>query len=318
MKIYSFIDEFSSFLPCVFTLGVFDGVHKGHQKIIKNLVFRAKKEKLFCSVLLTFYPHPKEILEPNKEIFYLNTLSERIYNLKKTGIQHLIIHPFTINFSKLSTKDFLQKIVSSRLKIKQFITGYDSHIGKNRDGSFHHLKNLSPIYGFKLYQVNPCKSNKKIISSTSIRKSLIKGNIEWANKALGYSYTLSGFVIQGNGIGRILNYPTANIRIDNKKLIPKQGVYAVKINYLHNTYQGMLNIGVCPTIRIRNNKKIKIEVHIFDFHKNIYGKEIDILILKIIREEKKFRTIQDLKTQINKDQIKIKKFFQKFNNHCEK
>ncbi|WP_185851531.1 bifunctional riboflavin kinase/FAD synthetase [Blattabacterium cuenoti] len=311
MKIYSFIDEFSSFIPCVFTLGVFDGVHRGHQKIIHDLVLRAKKEKLFCSVLLTFHPHPKEILEPNREIFYLNTLSERIYNLKKTGIEHLIIHPFTVNFSKLSTKDFLKKIVSSKLKIKKFITGYDSHIGKDRDVSSHHLRKFSPIYGFKIYQVNPYKFNKKIISSTNIRESLIKGNIEWANQALGYSYTLSGFVIKGNGIGRILNYPTANIQVDTKKLIPKKGVYAVKINFLHKKYQGMLNIGVCPTIK-RKNKKVKIEVHIFDFKQDIYGKKIDIFILQIIREEKRFNTLQDLKIQMDKDQIKIKNFFHKY------
>jgi len=309
LKIYSFIDEFSSFIPCVFTLGVFDGVHRGHKKIIQDLVFRTKKEKLFCSVLLTFHPHPREILEPNREIFYLNTLSERIYNLKKTGIEHLIIHPFTVNFSKLSTKDFLQKIVSYKLKIKKFIIGYDSHIG--RDGSSHHLREFSPIYGFKLYQVNPYKFNKKIISSTNIRESLTNGKIEWANQALGYSYTLSGFVIKGNRIGRILNYPTANVQVDTKKLIPKKGVYAVKINYLHKTYQGMLNIGVCPTIK-RKNKKVKIEVHIFDFHQNIYGKKIDIFIIKIIREEKRFNTLQDLKMQMDKDQIKIKDFFHKY------
>ncbi|WP_185859850.1 bifunctional riboflavin kinase/FAD synthetase [Blattabacterium cuenoti] len=310
MKIYSFIDEFSSFSPCVFTLGFFDGVHIGHQKVIQNLVLRAKKKGEYCSVLLTFNPHPKEVLNPGTKILYLNTLSERIYHLRKTGIEHLIIHPFTRNFSKLSTKDFLQKILFSKLKIKQIITGYDSHLGRDRDGSSHQLKKFSQIYGFKLYQVSPRKLKKKIISSTYIRKSLLKGNIEWANQALGYLYTISGYVIKGRGIGKTLNFPTANIQVDKKKLIPKKGVYAVRINYLNQIYQGMMNIGICPTIHLFNNE-IKIEVHIFDFHQNIYGRKIDVLIVQIFRDEMRFQTLHDLKRQICQDQMKIKDFFKK-------
>ncbi|WP_185859264.1 bifunctional riboflavin kinase/FAD synthetase [Blattabacterium cuenoti] len=310
MKIYSFIDEFSSLSPCILTLGVFDGVHMGHQKIIKNLIFRA--EKKYCPVLLTFYPHPKEILNPSKKFFYLNTLTERIYKLKKIGVKHLIIHPFTINFSKLSTKNFFKKILHSKFRIKKIITGYDSHIGKNRDGSYEELRKLSNIYGFQLGKVEPYKFNKKIISSTDIRESLLLGNIQWANKALGYSYTLSGNVIKGKGIGSTIDFPTANLQVNSKKLIPKNGVYAVKINYLDNIYQGMLNIGVNPTIN-RKNQKINIEVHIFDFFENIYGKKIDILIIHMIREEKKFNTLKELKEHLRKDEINIKKFFS-----CEK
>ncbi|AWU43538.1 bifunctional riboflavin kinase/FMN adenylyltransferase [Blattabacterium sp. (Cryptocercus kyebangensis)] len=308
MKIYSFIDEFSSFLPCVFTLGFFDGVHIGHKKVIQNLIFRARGK--YCSVLLTFNPHPKEVLIPRKNILYLNTLSERIHHIKKTGIEHLIVHPFTQDFSKLRTKDFFQKILFSKMKIKKIITGYDSHLGKNRDGSSHQLKKFSKSYGFQFYQVNPYKYKKKIISSTNIRKSLLKGNIEWANKALGYLYSLSGYVIKGKGIGKTLDFPTANIQIDEKKLIPKKGVYAVKINIFNPFYQGMMNIGICPTVD-KKNKKIKIEVHIFDFYQEIYGKKIDIFIVKRIREEKKFRSLQDLKKQIKKDQIKIEYFFER-------
>ncbi|QIK16486.1 bifunctional riboflavin kinase/FAD synthetase [Blattabacterium sp. DPU] len=306
MKIYSLIDEFSSNYPCVFTLGVFDGVHIGHKKIIQNLILRSKKK--YCSVLLTFHPHPKEILNSDKNFFYLNTLSERIYKLKKTGIEHLIIHPFTINFSRLKTKDFLKKILHPKYKIKKIVTGYDSHIGKNRDNSYEELKKISHIYGVRVYQVHPQKFKKKIVSSTHIRKSLLLGNIQWANQALGYFYTLSGNVIQGKGIGKKINFPTANIQVDSKKLIPKKGVYAVKINYLNNMYLGMLNIGINPTIE-RENKKIKIEVHIFDFFENIYGKKIDVLMIHIIREEKKFNSIQELITQIYIDKINVKKFF---------
>ncbi|WP_341653664.1 bifunctional riboflavin kinase/FAD synthetase [Blattabacterium cuenoti] len=310
MKIYSLIDEFFSFDPCVFTLGVFDGVHIGHQEIIKNLIFRSRKK--YCSVLLTFYPHPKEILNSDKKFFYLNTLSERIYNLKKTGIEHLIIHPFSINFSRLRTEDFLRKILHPKYKIRKIITGYDSHIGKNRDSSYEKLKKLSHNYGIKVYKVTPYKFQKKIVSSTHIRKSLLLGNIQWANQALGYFYTLSGNVIEGKGIGKRMNFPTANLQVDSKKLIPKKGVYAVKINYLNNLYSGMLNIGINPTLEKRN-KKIKIEVHIFDFFENIYGRKIDILMIRIIREEKKFNSIQELKRQICIDKINVQKFFS-----CEK
>ncbi|ACY40105.1 bifunctional riboflavin kinase/FAD synthetase [Blattabacterium sp. (Blattella germanica) str. Bge] len=306
MKIYSFIDEFSSLFPCILTIGIFDGVHMGHKKIIQNLILSA--EKKYCPVLITFHPHPKEILNPGKKFFYLNTISERIYNLKKIGIEHLIVHPFSINFSKLSTKKFLNKILHSQFRIKQIITGHDSHIGKNRDGSYEELKKLSHIYGFKLYQVEAYKLNKRIVSSTDIRKSLLLGNIQWANQALGYLYTLSGNVIKGKGIGKTIQFPTANLQIDSKKLIPKNGVYAVKINYLDNIYQGMLNIGFNPTID-QQNQKINVEVHIFNFFENIYGKKIEISIIHMIREEKKFNTLQELKKQIEKDEINIKKFF---------
>jgi riboflavin kinase/FMN adenylyltransferase len=304
LKIYSLIDEFSSLYPCVFTLGIFDGVHMGHKKIINNLIF----EKKYRSVLLTFYPHPKEVLYSNKKFCYLNTISERIYNLKKTGIEHLIIHPFTKNFSRLRTKDFLKKILHPKYKIKRIIVGYDSHIGKNGDNSYEELKKLSHTHEVEVYQVSPYKFEEKIVSSTHIRKSLLLGNIQWANRALGYFYTLSGRVIQGKGIGRMINFPTANIQVDSKKLIPKKGVYAVKINYLNNLYLGMLNIGINPTVE-EKNRKIKIEVHIFNFSENIYGKIIDILMICIIRDEKKFNSIQELEQQICMDKINIQEFF---------
>ncbi len=300
------IDEFSSFYPCVFTLGIFDGVHIGHQKIIQNLILKSQKK--YSSVLLTFHPHPKEILHSDKEFFYLNTLSERISHLKNIGIEHLIIHPFTINFSRLKAEYFLKKILQPKYKIKQIITGYDSHIGKNQDNFYEELKKRSHRYGVKVHSVTPYKLKKKIVSSTYIRESLLLGNIQWANQALGYFYTLSGNVIKGKGIGRMMNFPTANLQVDSKKLIPKKGVYAVKINYLNNMYFGMLNIGINPTIE-KENKKTKIEVHIFDFFENIYGKKIKILMIQIIREEKKFNSIQELKKQICIDKKNIQKIF---------
>ncbi|WP_185855475.1 bifunctional riboflavin kinase/FAD synthetase [Blattabacterium cuenoti] len=306
MKIYSSIDEFYSLNPCVFTIGIFDGVHIGHKKIIKS--FFLKKNKKYSSVLLTFHPHPKEILSQNEKFLYLNTISERIQNLKKTGIKHLIIHPFTKNFSKLDIKDFLQKIIYSKIIIVKLIVGYDFHIGRNRCGTYKEIKKLSHIYGFKLLKIYPYKLKMNIISSTKIRKSLLLGNIDWANKALGYFYTLSGYVVKGKGIGKLIKFPTANLKVNPIKLVPKKGVYAVKIHFLNKIYKGMLNIGINPTIS-HKEKNIKIEVHIFDFFKNIYGQKIIISIIKIIRKEIKFNSIKQLQYQIKQDKITIERFF---------
>ncbi|WP_185882890.1 bifunctional riboflavin kinase/FAD synthetase [Blattabacterium cuenoti] len=306
MKIYSLIEEFSSSYPCVFTFGFFDGVHIGHQRIIQNLVVNKKKK--YCSVLLTFNPHPQEILYPNKKFYYLNTLSERISNLKNTGIEHLIIHPFTRIFSKLSTKIFYQKILHYKLNIDKMIVGYDFHIGKNRRNSYNELKILSQKKKFRLYKIPPFQLQNKIISSTEIRKSLLLGNLEWANESLGYFYTLSGYVVRGIGLGKVMKYPTANFIVDSKKLVPKRGVYAVQIHYVNQIYKGMLNIGLNPTIH-HKNRKTKLEVHIFNFFQEIYGKKIKISMIKIIREEIQFQSINELKNQIIKDEYKIKTFF---------
>ncbi|WP_185877330.1 bifunctional riboflavin kinase/FAD synthetase [Blattabacterium cuenoti] len=306
MKIYSFIDEFYSTYPCIFTIGIFDGVHIGHKKLIQHLIFKSNKK--YSSVLLTFNPHPKEILNPNKNFFYLNTLSERINNIKKIGLEHLIIHPFTRKFSNLTITDFFKKISNSRFCFKKILLGYDFNIGKNNNNSFKILKELSNNIGLKLYKLNPYKIDNEIISSTKIRESITLGNLEWANKALGYYYTLFGYVTIGKKIGRTLNFPTANLIINKKKLIPKNGVYAVKVIYENSIYKGMMNIGTNPTVDI-NNHKIKIEVNIFNFNKNIYNKKIKILIIKMIRKELKFLSINELKKQIIKDKSLIKHLF---------
>ncbi|WP_185882379.1 bifunctional riboflavin kinase/FAD synthetase [Blattabacterium cuenoti] len=305
MKIYSCIEDFYSFSPCVFSLGFFDGVHLGHKKLINYLLKQTKKEK-YTSVLLTFNPHPKEVLNPKQKIFYLNTLSEKICHLKQTGIEHLIIHPFTTKFSQMNIQNFLKNKLLSSIKIEIFIIGYDFHVGKNRIHAYNNLQYCSKLYGFTLKQINPYKIQNTIICSTNIRQSILNGDIKWSNQALGYSYSLSGYVIKGNGIGRkILTYPTANIQITNNKILPKKGVYAVNVLFLETIYQGIMNIGTSPTINI-NNKKIKIEVHIFNFCKILYGKIINLFIIEMIREEKKFNSIQELKTQIKLDQITAK------------
>ncbi len=281
----------------------------GHKKIIQNLVFESGKK--YSSVLITFNPHPKEIISYNKnKFYYLNTVKEKIFFFKKIGIDNLIIHPFTKEFSKLKMQDFFYTFLSSKFCIKKIIIGYDFHIGNDRYKSLNRLKNLSEIFQFKFNIISPYKIDNKIISSTKIKNSIIIGNIEWANKALGYFYTLSGYIIKGKGIGKIINFPTSNIKVDSKKLIPKNGVYAVKIRYKNSYYNGMMNIGTNPTIDDSNNK-IKIETNIFNFSKNIYGEKIDILIIKMIREEIKFSSIEKLKTQIIKDKKIIVKFLSK-------
>lgn len=320
MKVYySFIDKFSTTFsfPCIFSLGIFDGVHTGHMKIIKNMIsIKSKSKKKYKTVLITFYPHPKEVISPKKRFFYLNTLSERIENLKKTKIENLVIYKFNKSFSKLGTEDFIRKILYY-IYIKKMIVGYDFHMGKNRNGSYQDMKKLSNDYGFELHKINyPFKIEGKIVSSTNIRNSLIKGDLRWANKALGYYYKISGYVIKGKGLGRkLIKFPTANLKISCNKLIPRIGVYAVKVIYNNEIFNGMLNIGINPTINSISfnnlNKKIKIEVHIFNFFYNIYGIKIDLSIIKFIREEIKFSNIEKLRNQIKQDKIVIENFFKK-------
>ncbi len=306
MKIYSLINKFNSLRPCVLAIGMFDGVHMGHKKIINNLI--NESENKYCTVLITFYPHPKEILYPNFNICYLNTFSERINKIQDTGIENLIIQPFNKKFSNLKIQEFLHKITHYKFNIKKMIVGYDFHIGKNREGTIDKLKKNSKNYKFQFLQISPFKLNKEIISSTKIRNSLLLGKIEWANSALGYFYTISGYIKKGYGIGNFLRFPTANIKVNSKKLIPKKGVYAVKIKILESIFNGMMNISINPTINYNKNN-ISIKVHIFNFFKNIYGKKIDIFIIKIIREDIKFYTFELLKNQIKEDKKIIKKFF---------
>jgi riboflavin kinase/FMN adenylyltransferase len=299
MKIYHRLEDFVGVNNPIVTTGTFDGVHLGHQKIIARLNQLAKSIN-GESVLLTFYPHPRMVLFPDdNELKLLNTQDEKIKLLEQFGVQHLIIIPFTKEFSRLSSIEFVRDILVNQLKTKRLVIGYNHHFGRNREGSFEHLKEFGPVYGFEVEEI-PAKDIDHIeISSTKIRNALQSGSIDVAKQFLGFNYTIKGRVIEGNKIGRTIGYPTANIVVGDKyKLIPADGVYAVKVIHQTKLYGGMLNIGNNPTIP---GKRRSIEVHIFNFDKIIYEEEITIEFVMRLRKELKFENIDELKIALDND-----------------
>jgi riboflavin kinase/FMN adenylyltransferase len=299
MKVYTDIEKFKNIPNPVVTTGTFDGVHLGHQKIIKWLRQIAKKEK-GETVLLTFYPHPRMVLFPDdNELKLLTTQEEKIRLLEKFGVDHLIIYPFTKQFSRLTSVEFVRNILVNKIKTKKLVIGYNHHFGRNREGSFEHLKQYAPVYGFKVKEIPAVDIDNMEISSTKIRNALKKGDIGTANGCLGYEYSIEGLVVEGKKIGRTLGYPTANISIQDKyKLIPADGIYAVTVNYGNEKYKGMLSIGMNPTV---NGSKRTIEVNIFDFQKEIYGDPLRINFCKKIRNEVKFNNLEELKKRMDLD-----------------
>jgi len=293
MKVYTNIEEFKDVKNPIVTTGTFDGVHLGHQKIISRLKDVAKKHQ-GETVLLTFYPHPRMVLFPeDNELKLLNTQQEKIQLLEKYGVDHLIIYPFTKEFSRLTSVEFVRNILVNSIHTKKLIIGYNHHFGRNREGSFEHLKEFGPIYGFDVEEI-PAKDIDSIeISSTKIRNALLSGDVEMATTFLGHAYSLAGKVIKGYQKGRIIGYPTANIEVEDKyKLIPGDGVYAVKVEVRGKLYGGMLNIGNNPTIE---GKGRSIEVNIFDFNETIYGEDATIFFIKRLRDELKFAGLEELK-----------------------
>lgn len=303
MKVHFGIDDFSANSQVVTTIGTFDGVHQGHKSVLKQLVETASKEKL-QSVLLTFYPHPRLVLYPdNNDLRMINTQDEKIELLDQTGIDHLIVHPFTREFSRLSSVEFVRDILVSQLNTKILISGYDHHFGRNREGSFEELSELSELYEFEVRRLKALEVSEVNVSSTKIRKALEEGAIEMANEYLGYPFRLSGTIVKGDQIGRKIGFPTANVRIqDHHKLIPGFGAYAVKILLEKESLNGMLNIGARPTVS--KHLITTIEVHIFDFDREIYGQEITLELIGRLRDEKKFEDLEDLKKQLEIDKNK--------------
>ena len=307
MKIYHSIKEFPSDINTIVTIGTFDGVHIGHKEIVGRLNSTAKKEGLE-SVLLTFYPHPRHVLFPdNQKLKLINTIEEKIEALTETGLQHFIIQEFDVDFSRIKSVNFIRDFLVNKLNMKRMVVGYDHHFGKNREGTFENLLSLSELYDFKLDKIAPQNIGDITISSTKIRNAIIDGDIEKANSYLSCNFSLSGVVEKGNGIGSSINFPTANIKVENKwKILPKDGVYAVKIFVENQQYFGMLNIGNRPTIA---DDKHVVEVHIFDFNSTIYNLDIKVEFIKRIRSEKKFNSLEELQSQLEIDESKIKAVF---------
>ena len=307
MKVYHSIEQFPSDIKTTLTIGTFDGVHKGHKHVLKRLNEIAEKEGSE-SVLLTFYPHPRHVLQPdNQTLKLLNTIEEKIEELKKSGLQHFVIHEFTKEFSRTKSVNFIRDLLVNKLKMGQMVVGYDHHFGRNREGSYEELKELSELYNFELEQIPPQDEGDVTVSSTKVRKLLRLGDVEKANAYLGYAYPINGKVVKGNEIGRTIGYPTANILVENQwKLIPADGVYAVKVMVGDEQYCGMLNIGKRPSIA---DKKHAIEVHIFDFSANIYGSELKVELVRRMRDEKQFDNLELLKVQLQVDENNCRNLF---------
>ena len=296
MKIYNSIDEFKKVKGAVVTTGTFDGVHIGHRKIISRLNETAKKIG-GESVLLTFHPHPRMVLFPDDhDLELITTMDEKIQLLKDAGVQNLIIHPFTREFSRITSIDFIRDILVEKLGTSVLVIGYDHHFGRNREGSFEHLKESGPLYGFQVEEISVQDVDDVAVSSTKIRKALQEGDVLTASKYLAHPYQLSGNVIHGDKLGRKLGYPTANIQVeDRNKVIPANGVYACYVILNGKKLKGMLNIGTRPTVMgyIR-----RIEVNIFDFEQQLYGQSLILELKDRIRDEKKFENVERLKERL--------------------
>lgn len=290
--------EFQSVANAVVTIGTFDGVHVGHQKIIARLKEIASRQQGEV-VVLTFFPHPRMVLFPDSDIKLINTIAEKQLLLERFGADHLIIHPFTKEFSRYSAIEFVRDILVNRIGTKTLVIGYDHHFGRNREGSLEELKELAPLYNFEVEEIPEQDIDDVAVSSTKIRKALMEGDISTANKYLGYNYMLSGNVVSGDKIGRSLGFPTANLRIEDKlKLIPADGVYAVHIIINETKWNGMLYIGNRPTMQ---GKTKNIEVNIFDFDKDIYNESITVELLEKIRPDQTFLNMEELGKQLIED-----------------
>lgn len=299
MNIYHGIEDFNKLDYAVVTSGTFDGVHIGHQKILERLKEVARKNN-GETVLLTYWPHPRLVLYPEQtDVQLLNTFEEKAELLREQGIDHLLRIPFTKEFSNTSSEDFIKKLLVEKIGTKKLVIGYDHRFGKNREGSFEHLKANASIYGFNVEEISRQDVDDVAVSSTKIRNGLTEGDVSSAAHLLGRPYRILGRVVRGEKIGRMIGFPTANIEIEFKhKLIPADGAYAVFVDYEGSTYKGMLNIGYRPTV---NGLSRSIEVHIIDFDKEIYGETLSIQFIERIRPEVKFEDIEALKNQLQAD-----------------
>ena len=299
MKIVQNTSNFSVKDETYVTIGTFDGVHFGHQKIIEKLVKEAKKANK-KSVLLTFFPHPRMVLQKDASLKLINTIEERAVLLEKTGLDYLIIHPFSKEFSKMSALEFVKDILVSQLNISKLIIGYDHHFGKNREGNITQLTEYSHVYNFKVEEIPAQDIDTVSVSSTKVRHALAAGNLKTANNYLGYNFMLNGTVVNGKKLGGTIGYPTANIDIkETYKLIPKTGVYVVKSTIEGKTVFGMMNIGNRPTV---NGIHQTIEVHFFDFNQDLYHQNLTIELIYFLRDEQKFDGIDSLVHQLKKDE----------------
>ena len=309
LKIFHSINDFRSTKKTILTLGTFDGVHIGHKKILKKVIQGTANEK-YESLVLTFFPHPRMVLQEDSGLQLLNTIDEKIDLLAEIGLENLVIHPFDETFSRLTAEDFVKTILVDRFHIQKIIIGYDHRFGRNRTADIDDLIAFGKKYNFEVEQISVQEINEISVSSTKIRNALLEGNMTLANDYLGYAYFLTGTVVKGKQLGRTINFPTANLNIkENYKLIPQNGVYIVESTINQKTVFGMMNIGFNPTVKGQNQS---IEIHYFDFDADLYRQKIRVSILQRIRSEQKFESVDLLKAQLEKDKKSAHHYLNKF------
>lgn len=293
--------------PLTMSLGMFDGVHKGHQQIIKDLEKYTKSENL-TSGILTFWPHPRKVLQQNSDLKLLNTLEEKLELFEKFGIEKVFIQEFNARFRNLTGKEFVKEILLEKMNMRHLIIGYDHHFGKDKSGDFQLLKKMALENDFKVEQTRAVFENELAVSSSKIRTALLGGNIQGANELLGYHYPLSGTVYHGKKIGRTLGFPTANIKTDSVKLLPKNGAYIVDVKVGNEGYHGMLSVGTNPTV---NGTEKTVEVYLLNFDRDIYGEKIIVKFRDFLHEEIKFETLEQLLEKLQDDEKRTAEFFNK-------
>ncbi len=300
MRIYRQISEFKSHCRPVTTVGVFDGVHRGHLEIISRLAAMAKEKK--CeSVVITFDPHPRLVLPHQAEVWLLNTLDEKLQRFELAGVDVVLVIPFDLEFAKITPHDFIKNVLVDQIKVSHVITGYDHFFGQNRKGDFEMLSKMGTEFGFTVDELPMVLVAEHTVSSSMVRRALLNGDVKLAETMLGYAYEMSGIVVAGNKIGRNIGYPTANLKINYRhKLIPGQGVYATLVKVNDTVYKAMTNIGFRPTI---DADHLTIEANIFDFNQDIYDREITLSFIDRIRDEKRFASLGDLQLQLANDKI---------------
>ena len=310
MQVHYGFESYKNIKNPIVTVGTFDGVHFGHQKIIQRLQKIAKKNN-GESVLLTFDPHPRKILLNDQGLKLIHTINEKINILENLGLDHLVIYPFTLEFSKFSAKRYIDELLIQKLGTHTLVIGYDHHFGNDREGNIDSLKKYEKSNPFYLEEIKAHEIEEIKISSTKVRSAIEKGNIHLVNDYCGHFYEFSGEVVRGNGIGKTIGTPTANIKLNsNEKIIPLDGVYAIVCQIKDTNYKGIMNIGFKPTVD--EGQKRTVEIHLFDYEKDIYGQDLRTKVIERIRDEVKFNSLKELKSQILKDNEKAKIILESF------